>query len=124
MGLLWRLFAPKPLKRARRSVRRVAHPVCTLTPKPIKQVRRMTYNATHPISATKSALERASVAGWSRQTRPARRASNSRVPLQGKRTVGKPQSAGQRRPYRAVESDTVATGERFQHVHEPPPILD
>lgn len=61
MGLLWRLFAPKSLKRARRSARRVAHPVRTLTPKPIKQVRRAAYTATHPVSATTSALERAAV---------------------------------------------------------------
>jgi hypothetical protein len=37
MGLLWRLFAPKPLKKARRTVRKAAHPVRTamraVTPK-------------------------------------------------------------------------------------------
>jgi hypothetical protein len=41
MGLLWRLFAPKGLKRARRKARKVAHPVRTaswaLSPRPVKQ---------------------------------------------------------------------------------------
>lgn len=29
MGLLWRLFAPKPLKKARRTVSKAAHPART-----------------------------------------------------------------------------------------------
>jgi hypothetical protein len=29
MGMLWRLLAPKPLKKARRSVRKAAHPIRT-----------------------------------------------------------------------------------------------
>jgi hypothetical protein len=44
MGILWRLFAPKPLKKARRTVRKAAHPVRTatraVTPKPVKQLQR------------------------------------------------------------------------------------
>lgn len=75
MGLLWRLFAPKPLKRARRSVRRVAHPVRTLTPKPIKQVRRAAYTATHPVSATTSALERAAAGALTPRSRGAKKPS-------------------------------------------------
>jgi hypothetical protein len=31
MGLLWRLFAPKPLKKARRTVSKAAHPARTAT---------------------------------------------------------------------------------------------
>ena len=44
MGILWRLLAPKPLKRARRKVRRAAHPVHTavrdVTPRPVKRLER------------------------------------------------------------------------------------
>lgn len=40
MGLLWRLFAPKPLKKARRTVSKAAHPARTatraVTPKPVR----------------------------------------------------------------------------------------
>lgn len=75
MGLLWRLFAPKPLKKARRSVRRVAHPVRTLTPKPIKQVRRAAYGATHPVSATAGALERAAVGALTPRSRGSKKSS-------------------------------------------------
>jgi hypothetical protein len=50
MGLLWRLFAPKPLKKARRTVRKAAHPARTatraVTPKPVRQLQR----AAHPAS--------------------------------------------------------------------------
>ena len=50
MGLLWRLFAPKPLKKARRTVRKATHPVHTAvraaTPKPVKRLER----AAHPLS--------------------------------------------------------------------------
>lgn len=57
MGLLWRLFAPKPVKKARRSVRKVAHPVRTVTPKPIKKARHVTYQATHPWEAAEHGVE-------------------------------------------------------------------
>ena len=50
MGILWRLLAPKPLKRARRTVRKATHPVHTAvraaTPKPVKKLQR----AAHPLS--------------------------------------------------------------------------
>jgi hypothetical protein len=75
MGLLWRLFAPKPLKRARRSVRRVTHPVRTLTPKPIKQVRRAAYTTTHPVAATTNALERAAIGAFTAQSRGTKKSS-------------------------------------------------
>jgi len=61
MGLLWRLFAPKPLKKARRTVRKAAHPVRTaaraVTPKPVKQLQR----AAHPISLAELKIEDAAV---------------------------------------------------------------
>ena len=57
MGLLWRLFAPKPLKKARRTVRKTAHPVRTatraVTPKPVKQLQR----AAHPVSLAELKIE-------------------------------------------------------------------
>ncbi len=61
MGLLWRLFAPKPLKKARRTVRKAAHPVRTatraVTPKPVKQLQR----AAHPVSLAELKIEDAAV---------------------------------------------------------------
>ena len=61
MGLLWRLFAPKPLKKARRTVRKTAHPVRTatraVTPKPVKQLQR----AAHPVSLAELKIEDAAV---------------------------------------------------------------
>ena len=57
MGLLWRLFAPKPLKKARRTVRKATHPVHTatraVTPRPAKQLQR----AAHPVSLAELKLE-------------------------------------------------------------------
>ena len=57
MGLLWRLFAPKPLKKARRSVRKVTHPLNAITPRPIKQARRAVNTVTHPWEAAEFAVE-------------------------------------------------------------------
>jgi hypothetical protein len=61
MGLLWRLFAPKPLKKARRTVRKAAHPVRTatraVTPKPVKQFQR----AAHPVSLAEFKIQDAAV---------------------------------------------------------------
>jgi hypothetical protein len=61
MGLLWRLFAPKPLKKARRTARKAAHPVRTatraVTPKPVKQLQR----AAHPVSLAELKIEDAAV---------------------------------------------------------------
>jgi hypothetical protein len=49
MGILWRLFAPRPVKKARRTARKAAHPVRTasraVTPAPVKKVQR----AAHPL---------------------------------------------------------------------------
>jgi hypothetical protein len=61
MGLLWRLFAPKGLKRARRKVRKVAHPVRTaswaLSPRPVKKARRAAFKVAHPGEALEFAAE-------------------------------------------------------------------
>ena len=96
MGLLWRLFAPRGLKRARRKVRRVAHPVRTagwaLSPKPVKQARRAAFKVAHPGEALEwageligmaSASRQGPTAGWKSETRPGPRglsgAGRSRV---------------------------------------------
>lgn len=61
MGMLWRLFAPKPLKKARRTVRKASHPVHTATraatPKAVKQLQR----AAHPANMAKLKAEDAAV---------------------------------------------------------------
>src|SRR5258708_21084836 len=61
MGLLWRLFAPKGLKRARRKARKVAHPVRTvswaLSPRPVKKARRAAFKVAHPGEALEFAAE-------------------------------------------------------------------
>jgi hypothetical protein len=57
MGLLWRLFAPKPLKKARRTVRRATHPVSLITPKPVKKVRSAVGTVAHPLEAAEFAAQ-------------------------------------------------------------------
>jgi len=57
VGLLWRLFAPKPLKKARRTVRRATHPVSLITPKPVKKLRHAVSTVAHPIEAAEFAVE-------------------------------------------------------------------
>jgi hypothetical protein len=65
MGLVWRLLAPKPLKKARRSVRKATHPVRTVrraaTPAPIRGIENAAWKAANPISATKLMTEDAIV---------------------------------------------------------------
>jgi hypothetical protein len=60
MGLLWRLFAPRGLKRARRKIRRAAHPVRTaswaLSPKRVKRARRAAFKVTNPGEALEWAV--------------------------------------------------------------------
>jgi hypothetical protein len=52
MGILWRVLAPKPVKKARRTVSKAAHPVRAasraVTPRPVKKVQRQVRNVTHP----------------------------------------------------------------------------
>ena len=61
MGLFWRLFAPKPLKKARRTVRRATHPVHYAvrsdTPKPVRRIQR----AAHPVELAELKIEDAVV---------------------------------------------------------------
>jgi hypothetical protein len=52
--MLFRMFAPKPLKKARRA----AHPVSLLTPRPVKRAKMTVVNTTHPVGAAKGAAER------------------------------------------------------------------
>lgn len=75
MGLLWRLFAPKPLKKARRTVRKATHPVHTAvraaTPKPVKSLER----AAHPLGLAELKAEDAVVnalRGGKHKQRPGR----------------------------------------------------
>lgn len=59
MGMLFRMFAPKPLKKARR----VAHPVSMVTPRPVKRAKMAAVNTANPAGATKRAAKRAVVRG-------------------------------------------------------------
>jgi hypothetical protein len=75
MGILWRLFAPKPLKKARRSVRKAAHPVRTTvraaTPKSVKKLQR----AANPVNLAGLKAEDAVVnamSGKHKRRRPGR----------------------------------------------------
>lgn len=87
MGILWRLLAPKSVKRARRTVRGAAHPVRTagwaLSPKPVKQIRRAAFEVSHPLEAAEFAAENAvvrSLRGSKRRRAPAARTARPRVP--------------------------------------------
>jgi hypothetical protein len=57
VGLLWRLLAPKPVKKARRTVHRATHPVSLITPKPIKKARRAASTVIHPFEAMEFGIE-------------------------------------------------------------------
>jgi len=57
MGMLFRMLAPKPLKKARR----VAHPVSMVTPRPVKRAKMAAVNTANPAGAAKRAAKRAAV---------------------------------------------------------------
>ena len=57
MGMLFRMFAPKPLKRARR----LAHPVSLVTPRPVRRAKMAAVNAANPAGAAKRAAKRSVV---------------------------------------------------------------
>jgi hypothetical protein len=57
MGMLFRMFAPKPLKRARRAT----HPGSLLTPRSVKRVKRTAMNVANPLGATKRAAKTSAV---------------------------------------------------------------
>ena len=85
MGILWRLLAPKPLKRARRTVRKARHPVHTVvragTPKPVKKLQR----AGHPLSLAELKTEDAIVITLQgkRSRRTSRKSAAPRQPTGG-----------------------------------------
>lgn len=54
MGMLFRLFAPRGLKKARRAM----HPVSLLTPRPVRKAKMSLVDITHPVGATKRAAKR------------------------------------------------------------------
>jgi hypothetical protein len=57
MGMLFRMFAPKPLKRARR----LAHPVSLVTPRQVRRAKMMAINTANPAGAAKRAAKRSVV---------------------------------------------------------------
>lgn len=57
MGMLFRMFAPKPLKKARR----MTHPVSMVTPRPVKRTKMTAVNTANPAGAAKRAAKRAGV---------------------------------------------------------------
>jgi hypothetical protein len=93
MGLLWRLLAPKPVKKARRTITKAAHPVHTatraVTPKPVKQLQR----AVHPVSWAEGKAEDAAVTalrGRPSQKRSGRSGSpTARAPATANRSAPK-----------------------------------
>jgi hypothetical protein len=95
MRILWRLLAPEPLKRARRTVRKATHPVHTVvraaTPKPVKKLQR----AAHPLSIAELKTEDAIVI----TLRGKRSRRTSRIPAAPR------QPAGGMAPARAASKD-------------------
>ena len=57
MGMLFRMLAPKPVKKLRRS----AHPVNLLTPRPVQRAKMTAVNAANPADAAKRAGKHAVV---------------------------------------------------------------
>ena len=57
MGLLYRMFAPRSLKK----VRRAAHPVSMVTPRSVKRAKMVAVNTANPVGAAKRAAKTASV---------------------------------------------------------------
>lgn len=58
MGMLWRMFAPRPIKKARRALRPDRVILRAATPKSIKTIRKATFSVIHPLEATESAIIR------------------------------------------------------------------
>jgi hypothetical protein len=57
MGMLFRIFAPKPLKKARR----LAHPTSMATPRAVKRAKMAAVNTANPAGAAKRAAKRVAV---------------------------------------------------------------
>lgn len=75
MGMLFRLLAPKPLKKARRAL----HPVSLLTPRPVRKGLARANDITHPIGGVKRAAERKIVKSV-RGRKPARKPATRKPP--------------------------------------------
>ena len=56
MGMLWRMFAPRPMKKARRALRPDRVLLRAVTPKSIKTIRKATFSVIHPLEAAESAI--------------------------------------------------------------------
>lgn len=54
MGMLFRMFAPRSAKKARRAM----HPVSLLTPRPVRAAKMSVVNASNPAGAVKRAGKR------------------------------------------------------------------
>lgn len=91
MGLFWRLLAPKPVKKARRTVRKAAHPVHTatraVTPKPVKRLQR----AAHPLDLAELKAEDAVASALRGRHKQARRPTPR---PSGAPTIGQPANCG------------------------------
>lgn len=100
MGILWRLLAPKPVKRARRSVRKVTHPVHTVTraatPKSVKRLQR----AAHPFDLAELKAEDAVVNALQGKRKRKRTPARKRAP------AGSPAAGISTRPARAAPQPT------------------
>ena len=57
MGMLFRMLAPKPVKK----VRRIAHPVSLVTPRPLRRAKTTATNAANPAGAVKRTAKRSAV---------------------------------------------------------------
>lgn len=57
MGMLFRMFAPKPMKK----MRRAAHPVSLLTPRPVRKVKARARDVANPVGGVKRAAKRKAV---------------------------------------------------------------
>jgi len=106
--MLWRLLAPKPLKRARRTIRKATHPVHTVTravtPKPVKKLQR----AAHPLSLAELKAEDAVVNAvrGKRTRKPARKRAPSRSPASDK-AVARPDWVPEQRAARPSQAQAT-----------------
>jgi hypothetical protein len=57
MGMLFRMLAPRPVKK----VRRLAHPVSMATPRSVKRAKMAAVNSANPVGGAKRAAKSATV---------------------------------------------------------------
>ena len=106
MGLLFRLLAPKPLKKARRS----AHPISLLTPRPVRNVKRVAAKATNPVGAVGDTLENQVVRVARGSGKKRRRGSSERVNTSAGRSVSKTNALASRT--KVAEENVLLIGEQ------------